>query len=116
MLALLAALLVLGGRMHFGDVWLKAGQGWRSLTIMSNWQFSEPRRLSTGGRTITRRMLLLAVVLASVAACGKKGGLELPPAGDAEDDEEAPGAIENPDTYGDPMTFPEPDAEEESVE
>jgi predicted small lipoprotein YifL len=36
---------------------------------------------------ITRRVLLLAVMLAPVAACGKKGALELPPSGD-EDEEE----------------------------
>ena len=36
---------------------------------------------------MTRRVLLLAVMLVPVAACGKKGGLELPPAGE-EDEEE----------------------------
>jgi predicted small lipoprotein YifL len=39
-----------------------------------------------GGRTITRRVLLLALMLAPLAACGKKGTLELPPEGD-EDEE-----------------------------
>jgi predicted small lipoprotein YifL len=43
--------------------------------------------LSTEGRTITRRVLLLGIMLAPVAACGKKGPLELPPAGD-EDEED----------------------------
>jgi predicted small lipoprotein YifL len=65
---------------------------------------------------ITRRVLLLAMVNAPVAACGKKGALELPPSGDAQGDEDAPGAIENPDTYGDPMTFPESGEDEDSVE
>jgi predicted small lipoprotein YifL len=55
-------------------------------------------------------------MLVSLAACGRKGPLELPPEGDPEDDDDAPGAIESPDTYGDPMTFPEPDENEESAE
>jgi predicted small lipoprotein YifL len=53
-------------------------------------------------------------MLASLAACGRKGALELPP--EDPDDEDAPGAIENPETYGDPMTFPEPEEDEESLE
>ena len=53
-------------------------------------------------------------MLASLAACGRKGRLELPP--EDPDDEDAPGAIENPETYGDPMTFPEPEEDEESLE
>ena len=61
--------------------------GWRWSAIMSHWRSTESGQLSTGGRTITRRVLLLAVMLAPVAACGKKGALELPPAGD-EDEEE----------------------------
>jgi predicted small lipoprotein YifL len=52
-------------------------------------------------------------MLAALAACGKKGPLELPP---EDDDEDEPGAIENPETYGDPMTFPEPGEDEESAE
>jgi predicted small lipoprotein YifL len=35
---------------------------------------------------MTRRVLLLGIMLVPVAACGKKGALELPPAG--EEDEE----------------------------
>jgi predicted small lipoprotein YifL len=54
------------------------------------------------------------LMVAPLAACGKKGPLELPP--EEDEDPEAPGAIENPETYGDPMTFPEPGEEEESVE
>jgi predicted small lipoprotein YifL len=55
-------------------------------------------------------------MLGSLGACGRKGPLELPPEDDTEDEEDAPGAIENPDTYGDPNTFPEPEENEESVE
>jgi predicted small lipoprotein YifL len=65
-----------------------------------------------GGRT--RRAFVLALMLASLAACGRKGPLELPP--EDPDDEDAPGAMENPETYGDPMTFPEPGEDEESLE
>ena len=36
---------------------------------------------------ITRRVLLLALILVPVAGCGKKGALELPQPGD-EDEEE----------------------------
>jgi predicted small lipoprotein YifL len=50
---------------------------------MSHWRSTEPRQFSPGGRTIARRTLLLALMLAPLAACGKKGGLELP-----EDDED----------------------------
>jgi Prokaryotic lipoprotein-attachment site len=53
---------------------------------MSHWRSTEPRQLSPGGRTIARRTLLLALMLASMAACGKKGPLELPSDGD-EDEE-----------------------------
>jgi hypothetical protein len=60
--------------------------GWPWSAIMSSWRSTEARQLSTGGRTITRRVLLLAVMLAPVAACGKRGALELPQPGD--DDEE----------------------------
>ena len=80
---------------------------------MSNWQSTESPRLSTGGRKITRRVLLIAVILAPVAACGKKGALELPA---AEPFEEGPDPMEDPGTYGDPMTFPEPGEDEESAE
>jgi predicted small lipoprotein YifL len=83
---------------------------------MSHLRLTEPRHSSPGGRKITRRALGLALMLASLAACGRKGPLELPPEDDEDDDEDAPGAIENPDTYGDPMTFPEPEEDEESVE
>jgi predicted small lipoprotein YifL len=51
---------------------------------------------------------------APLAACGKKGPLELPP--EPDEDEGAPGAVENPETYGDPMTFPEPGEEEGPAE
>ncbi len=83
---------------------------------MSHLRSNEPRHSSPGGRRITRRALGLSLLLASLAACGKKGPLELPPEADDEDNEDAPGAIENPDTYGDPSTFPEPEENEESVE
>jgi predicted small lipoprotein YifL len=63
--------------------------------------------------------VLLALTLASLTACGRKGPLELPPAdqqsGDNPDNPE-PRSVENPDTYGDPMTFPEPGEDEESAE
>ena len=77
---------------------------------MSHLRLTEPRFPLTGGRT--RRAFVLALTLASLAACGRKGPLELPP----EDDEDEPGSIDNPDTYGDPMTFPEPGEDEESAE
>jgi predicted small lipoprotein YifL len=60
-----------------------------------------------------RRGVLLALLLAPLAACGKKGGLELPP---PEPFEEEPDAMEDPGTYGDPSTFPEPGEDEESAE
>jgi predicted small lipoprotein YifL len=78
---------------------------------MSHCRSTEPRLLSPGGGTITRRALVLALALAPLAACGKKGGLELPP---PEPFEEGPNPLENPETYGDPMTFPEPGEEEAS--
>jgi predicted small lipoprotein YifL len=65
---------------------------------------------------ITRRALVSVLMLAFLGACGRKGPLELPPEDDEVDDEDAPGAIENPETYGDPMTFPEPEEDEESLE
>jgi predicted small lipoprotein YifL len=92
---------------------------------MTHYRWNDSRQLSPGGRTITRRAVVLAVTLASLAACGKKGKLELPPEDD--DDEDEPGAednpdnpepksVEDPDTYGDPMTFPEPGENEDSTE
>ena len=54
-------------------------------------------------------------MLAPLAACGRKGRLELPPE-DEGDIPDEPGSPENPDTYGDPMTFPEPGEDEESAE
>ena len=54
-------------------------------------------------------------MLAPLAACGRKGRLELPQA-DEGDNPDEPGSPENPDTYGDPMTFPEPGEDEESAE
>jgi predicted small lipoprotein YifL len=64
-------------------------------------------------RTLARRSMLLALLLAPLAACGKKGGLELPPPEPFEDGSDT---LEDPDTYGDPMTFPEPGEDEESWE
>ena len=83
---------------------------------MSHLRLNEPRLASVGERTITRRAVMLALVLASLAACGRKGPLELPPEDDGDDGEDEPGSIDNPDTYGDPMTFPEPGENEESAE
>ena len=83
---------------------------------MSHLRLNELRLALVGERTITRRAVMLALVLASLAACGRKGPLELPPEDDEDDDEDASGTMENPDTYGDPMTFPEPDEDEESAE
>ncbi len=85
---------------------------WRCSATMSHWRPPEPMQLSPGGRTITRRALLLVLTFAPLAACGKKGPLELPPEGD----EEEPNPVEDPETYGDPMTFPEPGEDEESAE
>jgi hypothetical protein len=53
---------------------------------MSHWRSTEPRQLSLGGRAITRRALVLALTLGPLAACGKKGALELPP--ERDEDEE----------------------------
>jgi predicted small lipoprotein YifL len=69
---------------------------------------------ASGGRPLGRRAVLLAALgLAPLAACGKKGGLELPP---PEPLEEGPDPLEDPETYGDPMTFPEPGEDEEFPE
>jgi predicted small lipoprotein YifL len=90
-LVLLAALLVLGG-CSLGGRLISAifGSGpdmaWPWWATMSNWRSTESRRLSPGGCTIARRALLLALMLAPLAACGKKGPLELPSEGD-EDEE-----------------------------
>ena len=46
----------------------------------------------------------------------QEGPAELPPEDDEDDGEDEPGSIDNPDTYGDPMTFPEPGEDEESAE
>jgi predicted small lipoprotein YifL len=43
-------------------------------------------QLSPRGRPIARRTLLLALLLAPLAACGRKGRLELPPEGDEDED------------------------------
>jgi predicted small lipoprotein YifL len=66
-------------------------------------------------RPIARRALVLALILAPLTACGRKGRLELPPE-DEGDNPDQPGSLDNPETYGDPMTFPEPDEDEESAE
>lgn len=55
----------------------------------------------------------MALLLAPLAACGKKGRLELPP---PEPYGEGSDAEANPETYGDPMTFPEPGEDVESAE
>ena len=70
-------------------------------------------RLQPGVRGITRRALILALMLAPLAACGRKGRLELPP---EEPFEEEPNPLEEPETYGDPMTFPEPGEDEDSAD
>jgi Prokaryotic lipoprotein-attachment site len=53
---------------------------------MSNSRSTESRQLSHGDCTIARRALLFALMVAPLAACGKKGPLELPSEGD-EDEE-----------------------------
>jgi predicted small lipoprotein YifL len=58
-------------------------------------------------------VVLLALTLAGLASCGRKGPLEMPP---PEPFEEGPDTMEDPETYGDPMTFPEPGEDEESAE
>lgn len=68
---------------------------------------------ASGGRPLLRRGVVLALLLAPLAACGKKGPLELPP---SEPVEEGSDPLEDPETYGDPMTFPEPGEDEESAE
>jgi predicted small lipoprotein YifL len=77
----------------------------------------EKIQVSLSGRAITRRAVFSALMLAALAACGRKGPLELPPEDDEEDgDNPEPDSVEDPDTYGDPMTFPEPGEDEESAE
>ena len=78
-------------------------------------RLSDFDEFSPSGRMSTRRVFLLALSLVGLASCGRKGPLELPPE-DAGDDQDEPGAEDNPDTYGDPMTFPEPGEDEESAE
>jgi predicted small lipoprotein YifL len=69
---------------------------------------------ASGGRPLGRRAVLVAALwLAPLGACGKRGGLELPP---PEPFEEGPDPLEDPETYGDPMTFPEPGEDEEFPE
>jgi predicted small lipoprotein YifL len=80
---------------------------------MSRSRCTEIDEASFRSRALARRGILLALVLAPLAACGKKGGLELPP---PEPFEEEPDAMEDPDTYGDPSTFPEPGEDEEFPE
>jgi predicted small lipoprotein YifL len=72
--------------------------------------------LSPAGRTITRRVLLVALGVVGLDACGRKGPLELPPEDQDNPDNPEPKSVEDPDTYGDPMTFPEPGEDEESAE
>ena len=76
---------------------------------------SRPRctEIDADTRISWRRRVVLGLVLGGLAACGKKGGLELPP---PEPFEEEPDPMEDPDTYGDPSTFPEPGEDEESFE
>ena len=59
---------------------------WRWSATMSHWRSTEPMQLSPRGRTIARRTLVLALMLAPLAACGKKGRLELPPEADEDED------------------------------
>jgi predicted small lipoprotein YifL len=63
-----------------------------------------------------RRQLLVLLLLGLVAGCGKKGDLRLPDEVQDNPDNPEPDSVENPDTYGDPMTFPEPGEDEESAE
>lgn len=63
--------------------------------------------------TVMRRAVTFVLLAILLAACGVKGGLELPP---PEPYEEEPDALEDPETYGDPFTFPEPGEDEEMAE
>jgi predicted small lipoprotein YifL len=80
---------------------------------MSRSRCTDPADPAATKVSVARRALMLALLAWSLAACGVKGGLELPP---PEPFEEQPGAMEDPETYGDPMTFPEPGEDEESAE
>ena len=80
---------------------------------MSRSRCTELEEATARSRQVARRPVLLALLLGPLAACGKKGALELPA---PEPFEEEPDAMENPDTYGDPSTFPEPGEDEESAE
>ena len=64
-------------------------------------------------RPLTRRGVVLGLLLVPLAACGVKGGLEMPP---PEPYDEGPDPLADPESYGDPMTFPEPGEDEESAE
>jgi predicted small lipoprotein YifL len=77
---------------------------------------SRSRCTDTTPASVTTPLLRRAVMLGllvSLGACGVKGGLELPP---PEPFEGEPDAMEDPETYGDPMTFPEPGENEEEAE
>jgi predicted small lipoprotein YifL len=80
---------------------------------MSRSRCTELETASARPRPVARRTVLLPLLLVPLAACGKKGPLELPP---PEPFEEEPDAMEDPDTYGDPSTFPEPGEDEELAE
>lgn len=80
---------------------------------MSQSRCTDPTCPASKWRPIARRGVVLGLLLAPLAACGVKGGLELPP---PEPYEEGPDPIEDPETYGDPMTFPEPGEDEEAAE
>ena len=88
---------------------------WLWVTAMQYSRLNDNRQRSLEGRAITRRVVLSALGLVGLASCGRKGPLELPPE-DEGDDQDEPGGLDNPDTYGDPMTFPEPGEDEESAE
>jgi predicted small lipoprotein YifL len=80
---------------------------------MSRSRCTDPTDLAWTRAPLARRRLVFALLLAPLAACGKKGRLEMPP---PEPFDEGTDPLEEPDTYGDPMTFPEPGEDEESAE